>query len=74
MSNLFGNSPASIDALVVAPAGGNTLLMAHAGGQNTIAGVTLTFDDGATNYLSQTARLTTSTNKPTQFYPVGNFP
>ena len=74
VSNLFGNSPASIDALVVAPAGGNTLLMAHAGGQNTIAGVTLTFDDGATNSLSQTARLTTSTNKPTQFYPVGNFP
>ena len=36
--------------------------------------VTLTFDDGVTNTLPHTTQITTSTNKPTQFYPVRNFP
>ena len=71
---LWHTSPGDIDALVVAPAGTNTLIMAHTGGGFSVTNVTLTFDDGVTNTLPHTTQITTSTNKPTQFYPVRNFP
>ena len=71
---LWHTSPGDIDALVVAPAGTNTLIMAHTGGGFSVTNVTLTFDDGVTNTLPHTTQITTSTNKPTQFYPVQNFP
>ncbi len=74
LNKLTHTSPSDIDALVVAPVGTNTLIMAHAGGQLSVTNVTLTFDDNAANSLTQTTRLTTSTNKPTQFYPVQRFP
>jgi len=74
LNKLTHTSPSDIDALVVAPAGTNTLIMAHAGGQLSVTNITLTFDDAATNSLTQTIRLTTGTNKPTQFYPVPRFP
>jgi uncharacterized delta-60 repeat protein len=76
LNKLTHTYPHDIDALVVSPAGTNTLIMAHVGGGtngNSVANITLTFDDAATNSLTQN-RLTTSTNKPTQFYPVRNFP
>ena len=74
LNKLWHTSPSDIDALVVAPAGTNTLIMAHTGGGYSVTNVTLTFDDGVTNTLPHTTQITTSTNKPTQFYPVRNFP
>jgi len=49
LTNLSHASPEDIDVLLVAPGQQDTLIMAHAGGQNTINHVTLTFDDN-TNY------------------------
>jgi len=74
LNKLAHTYPSDIDALMVSPSGTNTLIMAHAGGGLGVTNVVLTFDDAATNSLTQTNRLTTSTNKPTQFYPVQNFP
>jgi uncharacterized delta-60 repeat protein len=74
LNKLTHTSPSDIDALVQAPGGTNTLIMAHVGGQMSVTNVILTFDDAAAKFLTQTNRLTTSTNKPTQFYPVRDFP
>jgi hypothetical protein len=74
VTNLSHKSMSDIDALVVSPTT-NTLIMAHAGGSGSVAThVTLTFDDAATNTLPQFGQIVTGTNKPTQFYPVKNFP
>ena len=73
-SNLWHTSPSDIDALVVMPSGTNTLVMAHAGGSYSVTNLSLIFSDSASNSLPQSAKLTSGTNKPTQYYPVGNFP
>ncbi len=73
LTNLWHTKPSDIDALVVSPTT-NTLIMAHTGGANIIKHVTLTFDDAATNSLPQNGQIVSGTNKPTQFYPVKNFP
>jgi hypothetical protein len=74
LDKLSHKTPGDIDALVVSPAGTNTLIMAHAGGVFSVTNIVLTFDDAVTNTLPQNARMSTGTNKPTQFYPVKNFP
>jgi hypothetical protein len=74
LNKLTHTSPFDVDALVVSPAQLNTLLMAHTGGGNTVTNIVLTFDDAATNYLSHFGQLSSGTNKPTQFFPVKNFP
>jgi ABC-type cobalt transport system substrate-binding protein len=74
LTNLYHLSPADIDALVVAPNQQNTLIMAHSGGGNAIGPVTLTFDDAASNSLPHFTTIVTSTNKPTAYLPVVNFP
>ncbi len=74
LNKLSHTSPSDVDALVVSPAGFNTLLMANAGGQNTVTNIMLTFDDDATNSLSHFGQLSTGTNKPTAFLPVRIFP
>ena len=71
---LWHTSPSDIDALVVSPAGTNTLIMAHTGGGFSVTNVTLTFDDAVTNTLPHNGQITSGTNKPTQFFPVQNFP
>jgi hypothetical protein len=48
--------------------------MAHAGGQNVISNVTLTFDDAASTSLPQTGQIISGTNKPTAYLPVPVFP
>ena len=74
LTNLSDQSLGDVDALVVSPTT-NTLIMAHAGGNGIIVNhVTLTLDDAATNSLPQNGVPATGTNKPTQFYPVKNFP
>jgi uncharacterized delta-60 repeat protein len=73
-SNVSHTSPADIDALLVAPNQFDTLFMAHAGGQNAINHVTLTFDDAATNSLPQFGQITNGVYRPTGYQPVPNFP
>jgi uncharacterized delta-60 repeat protein len=73
-TNLSHTSPSDIDALVVSPNQQDTLVMAHAGAQNAISHVTLTFDDTVTNRLPQYGKIISGTNQPTAFVPVPNFP
>ncbi len=73
LTNLYHGFTKDIQALVVAPAGQDTMLMGHAG--NGIATkVTLTFDDAATNSLPSGSVLTTGTNKPTAYPSTTVFP
>ncbi len=73
LNKLTHTYPHDVDALVVSPAQLNTLIMAHAGTVSA-TNVTLTFDDAATNSLPEFGPITTSTNKPTQHFPVNPFP
>jgi uncharacterized delta-60 repeat protein len=74
VTNLSDQSLGDVSALVVSPTT-NTLIMGHVGGSGTIVKhITLTFDDAATNSLPQNGVPVTGTNKPTQFYPIQNFP
>jgi hypothetical protein len=79
LTNLSHSSPRDIDALLVSPSQLNTLFMAHAGGQNALQNVTITFDDAASNFLPHLNPITTVpnaviTNKPTAYLPVPPFP
>jgi len=74
LTNVWHTSPSDIDALLVAPNQQDTLIMAHAGAQNVIRGVTLAFDDAATNSLPQNSVIVTGTNKPTAYLPIPPFP
>ena len=72
VTNLSHASVGDVDALVVSPTT-NTLIMAHVG--HSVANhVTLIFDDAAANSLPLNGVIVTGTNKPTQNYPVQNFP
>jgi hypothetical protein len=74
ITNLTHYSVHDIDALVVSPTT-NTLIMAHVGQNGGVVNhVTLTFDDAASNSLPQNVQIVTGTNRPTQYYPVKNFP
>ena len=73
-TNVSHTSPADVDALLVAPNQLDTLVMAHAGGQNAINQVTLTFDDTATNSLPHFGQITNGVYRPTGYQPVPNFP
>jgi uncharacterized delta-60 repeat protein len=74
LTNVIHASPADIDALLVSPAQQTTLFMAHAGGQNSISNVTITFDDGASTVLPQAGQIISGTNKPSAYLPVPVFP
>ena len=79
LTNLWHSSPEDIDALLVSPSQLNTLFMAHAGGQNALQNVTVTFDDAASNSLPHLTPITTTpnaviTNKPTAYLPIPPFP
>jgi hypothetical protein len=74
LTNVVHASPADIDALLVSPAQQTTLFMAHAGGQNAISNVTVTFDDAASTSLPQNGQIISGTNKPTAYLPVPVFP
>jgi hypothetical protein len=80
LTNLSHQNFSDVAALVVSPST-NTLIMANVVGPAVIAHVTLTFDDAATNSLPQNNGVggtlnsnSSTTNKPTQYYPVPNFP
>jgi uncharacterized delta-60 repeat protein len=75
LTNFNNNGNVSaVDALLVSPAGGDTLLMGNAGGPNMIKNATLIFDDAATNSLPQTSVITNGTYKPTGYGSVPTFP
>jgi hypothetical protein len=74
LTNINHTSPSDIDALLVSPGQQDTLIMAHAGGQNVIQNVTLTFDDAASNSLPHFNLIISGTNKPTAYLPVPDFP
>ena len=78
LTNLSHTSPEDICVLLVAPGQQDTLIMAHAGGQNAISHVTLTFDDAVTNYLPPSAypqiTITNGTYHPTNYPPPSIFP
>jgi hypothetical protein len=74
LTNVIHASPADIDALLVSPAQQTTLFMAHAGGQNSISNVTITFDDSASTSLPQSGQIISGTNKPSAYLPVPVFP
>jgi hypothetical protein len=79
LTNLWHPSPKDIDALLVSPSQLDTLFMAHAGGQNALQNVTITFDDAASNSLPHLTPITTTpnaviTNKPTAYPPMPSFP
>ena len=73
VTNISHASLSDVSALVVSPTA-NTLIMAHEGGNGQVNHITLTFDDAATTVLSPSVVPVTSTNKPSQSYPVINFP
>jgi uncharacterized delta-60 repeat protein len=73
LTNLYHGYTKDIQALVASPAGQDTLLMGHAG-NGSVAKITLTFDDAATNSLSSTNGLVTGTNQPTAYPPTTIFP
>jgi len=77
LTNMTHASPSDINALLVSPNQNDTLIMSHAGGGQfggSINGVTLKFDDAATNSLPQNGQITNGVYKPTGFTPSPNFP
>jgi subtilisin-like proprotein convertase family protein len=73
-ANLTHSYPSDISALLESPSGPSALLMANAGGSFAVHGVTLTFDDAANNFLTQTNQIVSGTFEPTAFFPVAMFP
>jgi uncharacterized repeat protein (TIGR01451 family) len=75
LSNLSHTFPGDINALLVAPGGGKTLLMSHAG-DLPVSGLDLTFDDSAPT-LPPSGTLATGTWHPMAYPPgirLGGFP
>lgn len=77
LTNLTHTAPAAINGLLVAPNQKDTLFMSHAGGGQfggAVSGVTLTFDDAATNALPVNGQITNGVYKPTQYGGTPLFP
>jgi uncharacterized delta-60 repeat protein/uncharacterized repeat protein (TIGR01451 family) len=66
-TNFNHTSPSDVNALLVAPSGQKSLLMAKAGGQHAFLNGNLTFDDSASSYLPQGTQITSGTYKPTSY-------
>jgi hypothetical protein len=70
LTNLTHSAPSAINVLLVSPNQNDTLLMSHMGGGQfggAVKGVTLTFDDAATNSLPSNGQITNGVYKPSQF-------
>lgn len=65
--NLSHSFSDDLDILLVGPDGRATLLMSDCGGEFTINGATLTFDDSATNALSDFNLISSGTVRPSNF-------
>ncbi len=67
LTNINHTFPDDIDVLLVGPGGQKSLLMSDAGGSVDLNNVSLTFEDAAANFLSDTSTISTGTYKPTEY-------
>lgn len=74
VSNFTHASASDVGLLLVSPTGQRAVLMANAGGFFSVSGITLTFDDAATNALPANVALTSGTYRPTVYPVVPPFP
>src|SRR5688572_15032481 len=74
LNNFNHTFPDDLDILLVAPSGGNLVIMSDAGGSIDVTGVTLTFDDAGAAVLPDGGPASTGTYKPTQFVAADPFP
>jgi len=77
LTNMTHSAPAAINALLVSPYLNDTLFMSHAGGGEfggAVKGVTLRFDDAATNSLPFNGQITNGVYKPTRYGGAPIFP
>jgi hypothetical protein len=77
LTNMTHTSPSDINALLASPNQNDTLIMSHTGGGQfggSINGVTLKFDDAATNSLPVNGQITNGVYKPTRNGVAPNFP
>ena len=67
INNLGHSNPDDLDILLVGPGGQAVLLMSDCGGSADLNGVTLVFDEAATNSLPDNAQINSGEFKPTNF-------
>lgn len=67
LNNINHTWPADLDILLVGPEGQNVLLMSDAGGSSDLINTTVTFDDDAVHFLSDSSPITTGTYRPANF-------
>jgi subtilisin-like proprotein convertase family protein len=65
LSNYTHAAADDVNVLLVSPTGSKTVVMANAGGNYSVSGVNLTFDDAATSALPPSSRITSGTYRPT---------
>lgn len=73
VSNVFHTFPGDVGMMLVGPNGTNLVLMANAGGDPDLNGVTLTFDDAAVNRIPSAGPVPSGTYRPTSLSP-GTWP
>jgi uncharacterized repeat protein (TIGR01451 family) len=66
--------PDDIDMILVNPSGQKVVLMSDTGGGHSITNLNLTFEDGASSGLPDSAQIVSGTYKPTDFEAGDNFP
>jgi hypothetical protein len=74
LTNVYHSSPEDIEALLVSPMQQDVAFMVHAGGQNIITNVTITFDDAASAPLPPNGQIISGTNQPSVYGPITIFP
>jgi hypothetical protein len=77
LTNMTHTAPAAINALLVSPNQNDTLFMSHAGGGGAggpIYGVTLKFDDAATNSLPFNGQIINGVYLPSRYGGAPVFP
>lgn len=72
LTNLAHSYADDVDVLLVGPNGRAVLLMSDAGGDLPLNGVTLTFDDGATNTLPDATLISSGFYRPTAYEPLSD--
>ena len=74
LNNFNHTNPADVDVLLVAPNGGNAIIMSDVGGSTAVSGVNLTLDDAAASPLPEGGPLVSGTFQPTNVGGGDSFP
>ena len=74
LNNFNHTSPADVDVLLVAPNGGNAIIMSDVGGSTAVSGVNLTLDNAAASPLPEGGPLVSGTFQPTNVGGADSFP